>query len=723
MTVAQVAADAAVDRTFDYIVPPALAPRVVPGALVRVSFSHRIIEGVVVSLSDESEFAAKLKPVDSVGDEPVLSPPLVELAKWMSAYYVAPIGLCIKTMVPPKVRGGVDRDSFRRMLAVKRSVAPTGVTPTPRQREILDRLGDGEEFLTGFCEAWGFSPQTLRRMQKDGLVEIFEKVARRDPLSGRRVLPSKPLALTPEQAAALKTIVGAGGKPVLLNGVTASGKTEVYLQAIAAVLARGKSAIVLVPEIALTPQTINRFVARFGEIVAVLHSRLSNGERHDEWQRLRSGAARVVVGPRSALFAPVRDLGLIVVDEEHEPSYKQDETPRYQARDVAVMRAHIEKCDVTLGSATPSLESWNNAKNGKYALAVMRSRATEMQLPHTSVVDMRGEAAKNDGRMPVFSETLIQAMRNRLDNGEQTMLFLNRRGWATAVTCPSCGHSEVCDNCSVGMTWHRDDDVLRCHICGAYRSVPRTCPECGCEDYRRVGSGTQRVEDIARRIFPGAKIARMDLDVTTRKRSHEDILGEFRDGKTDILIGTQMIAKGLDFPNVTLAGVMHADSALHIPDFRAAERTFQLIAQMAGRAGRGAKAGDVIVQTTDPTHPAIVCAARGDYETFAEGEMEERRMLRYPPFSHYALLTVRSEDRTEAENHAALLASAIGTGDGYVLGAPCPAPIEKANGKWRYQLTLRGERASVVIGRIRAALAACRANDRIHVAVDIDALG
>ena len=350
----------------------------------------------------------------------------------------------------------------------------------------------------------------------------------------------------------------------------------------------------------------------------MLHSQLGAGERHDEWARIRSGEARVVVGPRSALFAPVERLGLIVVDEEHEPSYKQDETPRYNARDTAVVRARFEHCAVVLGSATPSLESWRNAQDGKYALATMTRRAVgEAQLPRTVVVDMRGEAAKAEGKLPVFSETLVQAVRRRLELGEQTMLFLNRRGYAPTVTCPSCGHREECSECSVPMTWHRDDGVLRCHVCGAFRSPPRRCPACGCPDYRYGGVGTQRVEAVARRLFPGASVERMDLDVTTRKSSHEEILDRFRAGKTDILVGTQMIAKGLDFPNVTLAGILNADAGLAVPDFRAAERTFQLVAQMAGRTGRGLRPGDVIVQTLSPDEPAIRLAAREDYEAFA----------------------------------------------------------------------------------------------------------
>jgi len=779
MLVAQVATDVAAGKAFDYEVPPALAGAVVPGAVVRVPFGRRVLEGLVLAVSDRTDFPGALRPVlGAGGGPPPLTPALLELARWMAAYYLAPIELCLRTMLPPAVRDGADGDGFARVRVVRaarrdggaggrRETAGTegtaGTTgaegrpeqgtfdfsgkrkaaerkarapraePTARQREILERLGDGEEILAGFCRTWRIAPETIRRMAEDGLVVVEDRVRRRDPLAGRRILPSAPLPLTDEQTAALALVReaidapadGPAPRPVLLHGVTASGKTEVFLQAIAAVLERGRGAIVLVPEIALTPQTIRRFVARFGGVVAVLHSRLGAGERHDEWHRIRSGEARVVVGPRSALFAPVERLGLIVVDEEHEPSYKQDETPRYHARDVAVVRARIERCAVVLGSATPSLESWRNAALGKYALATMAHRAADMRMPSVSIVDMREETARAGGKLPAFSETLVRAIRQRLDDGEQTMLFLNRRGYAPTVSCPACGHAETCDECSVGMSYHIDDGVLRCHVCGAWRPVPRVCPCCGNPDYRFTGVGTQRIEAIARRLFPGASIDRMDLDVTTRKASHEEILSKFRAGKTDILVGTQMIAKGLDFPNVTLAGILNADTGLNLPDFRAAERTFQLIAQMAGRAGRGAKPGDVIVQTLSPDHPAIVRAAREDFAGFAEGELRERQELRYPPFSHFDCVTFRGTDRAAAEGYAVRFAAAIGEGDGeaYVLGEPAPAAIERAKGVWRFQITLRGARPAVLNERLRAALAAVPPPASVGVAIDVDAYG
>ncbi len=754
MPVARVALDGAVDRAFDYEIPPELDAAAVPGARVLVPLGRREEQGTVLSRRDASDFAGVLKPLRAVepGD-PAVSLPLLRLALWMARYYMAPFGLCLRAMLPPRMRSARvgSGDGFARERTISRvdpgdasesgGAGASGASgarpePTARQAEILGWLGEGESLLSGFCRTWHVAPETIRRMEEAGLVRIGTRICRRDPLAARRIAPSAPLRLNDEQSAALRAIVAAlppdsgSSKPILLHGITGSGKTEVYLQAIAEALARDCGAIVLVPEISLTPQTIRRFVSRFGPVVAVLHSQLGPGERHDEWHRLHSGEARVAVGPRSALFAPVRRLGLIVVDEEHEPSYKQDETPRYNARDVAVVRARAEKCAVVLGSATPSLESWRNASIGKYALVSLKRRATSGCLPSTTIVDMRVEASPGAGGVPgggsglIFSDTLVRAIRTRLEYGEQTMLLLNRRGWAPRVACPACGHVETCENCSVRMAYHRDDDVLRCHVCGAWRRVPAVCPECGAPEQRLAGVGTQRVESVARTLFPKARIERMDLDVTTRKSSHEEILSRFRAGKTDILVGTQMIAKGLDFPNVTLAGILDADASLCVPDFRASERTFQLVAQMAGRAGRGERPGDVIVQTRSPDAPAIVLAAREAYAEFAAAELVEREELLYPPFSRFCLVTVRSASRDAAESYAARFADAIGRDrPDWILGEPGPAPIEKSNGVWRFQISLRGPDSDVLHGRLRAAINAIPANGDISVACDIDALG
>ncbi|MGN0845374.1 MAG: primosomal protein N' [Kiritimatiellia bacterium] len=802
MKIARVATDAALGRLFDYAIPPELSDKVYPGVLVRVRFRARTIECFVIELAEKSEVdGSRLKPIEGVASgRPLVSSVLLQLAKWMAAYYLAPIERCLKCMFPPVVRGGVAKDHFRHRLMVRarkpgeavepmerldekpetaldlfsyakskknpekprqrkpgRAVEGTSgavLRPTIRQQEILDRLGDTEQTVKGFCDAWHFSPATIRRMALDGWLVLEEKIDLRNPLEkvakdikDGRILKSKPLPLNEEQAAALAAIreelafcpaldacpgetraaknPERSAKPLLLHGVTASGKTEVFLQAISDVLQRGGGAIVLVPEISLTAQTIRRFASRFGNTIAVLHSQLTDGQRHDEWQRIRCGEARVVIGPRSAIFAPIDRLGIIVVDEEQEPSYKQDEVPRYQGRDVGVMRARFERCPIVLASATPSLESWNNAQTGKYRLLTLRSRAVSQEMPHTVLVDMKSEVVRNGGKCPLFSETLVQSIQRCLETQEQVMLFLNRRGFAPTVSCPKCGYVAMCDTCSVGMTYHKDDRVMRCHICGAYRDLPQECPNCRERvDFKTTGFGTQRVEEIARNFFPHARIERMDMDVTMRKDSHDEILGRFQRHETDILIGTQMIAKGLDFSNVTLAGILNADTGLNMPDFRASERTFQLIAQMAGRVGRGVKPGNVIVQTFQPEAPAIVRAQTEDYLGFARDELAIRKELRYPPFSHLVCVTFRGEDERETVACAEQFAAAIGQPpDGaYILGAPAPACIERMKGQWRYQLTLRGEKPLILFERLRAAIAACPRRSSVLMQMDIDAV-
>jgi primosomal protein N' (replication factor Y) len=515
----------------------------------------------------------------------------------------------------------------------------------------------------------------------------------------------------------------------LLHGVTGSGKTEVYLQAIAHALAQGKGAIVLVPEISLTPQTIERFKARFCSgplrtLVAVLHSHLSTGERHDEWHKIRQGRARIVIGARSAIFAPVEPLGLIVVDEEHEYSYKQEEAPRYHARDVAVVRGQREGAVVILGSATPSLESYYNAQRGKYTLLELRQRADDRHLPVVRVVDMRHE--RREQGPPIFSRMLREAILRRLEAHEQTILFLNRRGYSTALQCPKCGYVAGCPNCSVALTYHRRDQRLCCHICGHQAPAPTVCPRPDCRNpaIRYFGLGTQRVEEALNRLFPHARVQRMDSDVLQRKEDYRRILGDFRTGRSDILLGTQMIAKGLHFPNVTLVGVIYADLSLHQTDFRAAERTFQLLAQVSGRAGRGDVEGEVIVQAFTPFHPAIQYARRHDFVSFYEQEIEFREQLNYPPLSRVALLTLkgRNEEKVKftAEHLKRELAKAVEDWPHLVLAGPAPAPLLRAETYYRYQIMLRTRhmsRLSRVLTRVGDAFPL---PDHVSLTIDVD---
>src|SRR5262249_34499896 len=450
--------------------------------------------------------------------------------------------------------------------------------------------------------------------------ELREEAVERDPHADEQFIATTSLELNEEQAVALNKIGEAlaapeNAKPILLHGVTGSGKTEIYLQAIRVALERGRSAIVLVPEISLTPQTVERFKSRFAEmhqVVAVLHSHLSHGERHDEWHKIHSGRARIVIGARSAVFAPLKDVGLIIVDEEHETTYKQEEAPRYHARDVAVVRAKIEKCAVVLGSATPSLESYHNATTGKYELLALTQRVDDQRMPLMRIVDLRQERRK-EKIAPILSEKLSQAIADRLEKREQAILFLNRRGFSTSLLCSNCGEARNCPNCSVALTFHRHMARLSCHLCGHTAAVPKKCPACGKDALIYAGFGTEKVESIVSQLFPKANVRRMDADSMTRKEAYRETLRSFRAGKIDILAGPQMTAKGLHSPNVTLVGIINADVAFHLPDFRAGERTFQLLTQVAGRAGRGERPGEVFVQTYTPFSPSIQFARHHDF--------------------------------------------------------------------------------------------------------------
>ncbi len=751
--IVRVAIDLALDRLFDYRVPSELEARALPGARVRISFGHRITTGYIVDAcaseadrSSASPPTLRLKPLLEVeGDRPFILPTLLRLARWIAGYYYAPLELCLRAVLPGPIRSG--RSRARTLLFVEPSApCPQGdgiqepAALTPRQKELLAnirRVGGG--WFQALCKEFGCSPEILRKLADGGHLTIAPRERRRDPLANRRILRTSPLDLMPEQSQALAKIIaacdalpppdarespGPAPKPILLYGVTGSGKTEVYLQAIAHVLEHGMGAIVLVPEIALTPQTVQRFAGRFGDMVAVLHSALSDGERHDEWQRIRQGKARVVVGPRSAVFAPLARPGLIVVDEEHDPSYKQEDTPRYHARDVAVMRASMEPCAVVLGTATPSLESWRNVKRDKYRLAHLPRRADHASMPLVQIVDMRRELARS-GHVQVFSKPLLDAIQDRLTRGEQVMLFLNRRGYSTSLICPVCGYVATCKDCNIAFTYHRVDDCLRCHVCGAWERPSATCPSCQDPNFRFSGFGTQRIEQIVQKCFPRARVARIDADATARKFSHDDILGAFRAGRTDILIGTQMIAKGLHFPNVTLVGIVLADSSLHIPDFRAGERTFQLLAQVAGRTGRGATPGEVVVQTYTPEHPAIQAARTEDFMAFAKGELPLRSQMGYPPFVSLACLTLRGVDEQRTELTAEQLARALQAntrGANLTISEACPAPMAKARGEFRYQILLRAPSAAAIRKLLRRVLSRERPAKEVTLTVDIDAI-
>ncbi|PZR74208.1 MAG: primosomal protein N', partial [Chthoniobacterales bacterium] len=584
---ARVIIDRAIRRELDYAIPETLVERIGAGARVRVPFREKSALATVVALLEETS-AKGIREIEAVvGQGATLSEPLLELARWIASYYCCPIETVMRSFLPQVIRRA--EVGWKKQQFVQ--IAPDLATQTldairrraPRQAELLDQLLKNKEPVPAaeILRDLSLNAGALHALAKRGLVKLSEAAVARDPHAGEQFLANPELVLNEEQTAAFAKILAAinapaSARPILLHGVTGSGKTEIYLHAIRETLARGKSAIVLVPEISLTPQTVERFKSRFAEtadIVAVLHSHLSEGERHDEWHKVHSGRARIVIGARSAVFAPLKNLGLLVVDEEHETSYKQEEAPRYHARDVAVVRAKIENCVVLLGSATPSLESYYNALTKKYELTALTQRVDNNQMPLIRVIDLRQERR---GERAILSEKLRTAISDRLAKREQTILFLNRRGFSTSLLCSNCGKARDCPNCSVALTFHRSMARLNCHLCGHTAAVPKKCPECGEAALIYAGFGTEKVEATVAHIFPEAVVKRMDADSMTRKEAYRDTLRAFRSGKIDILVGTQMIAKGLHFPNVTLVGIINADLALHLPDFRAGERTFQL---------------------------------------------------------------------------------------------------------------------------------------------------
>lgn len=759
--IARVTLEIALRKEFDYAIPPELAGQVDVGSRVQVPFGPRKVLGVVTAVAEESAHT-KLKPILKViGAQTLVTPKVLRLARWIADYYCCAPEIALKSVLPEAVRH--EEAGWRERLFVR--VLPlSGEFPKlpKRQLEVWNILEERREMLLSELVVLAeTTAATVRKLEDRGLVSITNEISERDPYAREQILATQPLALNPSQSAALEKIKAAmdarqndegrmmkdemkAGPPdrlassfnpqpstFLLHGVTGSGKTEVYLQAIAHALEQGKGAIVLVPEISLTPQTVERFKARFSSgklqtLVAVLHSHLSSGERHDEWHKIRQGRARIVIGARSAIFAPVEPLGLVIVDEEHEHTYKQEEAPRYHARDVAIMRGQMEGAVVVLGSATPSLESYHNCKKGKFTLLEMPERVDDQKMPLVRVVDMRQAARKEKGTL-VFAPQLKEAITKRLEKGEQTILFLNRRGYSSSLQCEKCGYVCECPNCSLSLTYHRPENLLRCHLCGYNERVPKVCPNEKCKNpaIRYSGLGTQKVEDVLGKLFPQARVKRMDADVMKRKDDYRKVLGDFRTGKIDILIGTQMIAKGLHFPNVTLVGIIYADLSLNMPDFRAGERTFQLLTQVAGRAGRGDVEGEVFVQAFAPFHPAIQYARRHDFVGFYEQELEFREQLKYPPTARVALLTLkgRNEKKVElAAEHVRKELDALLTGGNkprakvaasgelftpepnvaapvvsepsasfsdLIIAGPAPAPLLRAETFYRYQLMLR----------------------------------
>ncbi|YCI78540.1 primosomal protein N' [Bacillus sp. R1-10] len=598
-----------------------------------------------------------------------------------------------------------------------------------KQQELLQYFIEHQEPipLKELLELMNTSSGTVKSLVSKGALAEMDQEIYRDPYENRVFEKSIPFTLTAEQTAALKPIqekIHHDEHDVfLLYGVTGSGKTEVYLQAIASVIEKGKEAIMLVPEISLTPQTVKRFKERFGEQVAVMHSGLSVGEKYDEWRKIHRKEVKVVVGARSAVFAPFENLGLVIIDEEHESSYKQEETPRYHARDVAIERSKSYGCPVILGSATPTLESFARAKKNVYKLLTLSQRMNKNALPAVDIVDMREEL--RTGNRSMFSELLFTKLKDRLEKGEQTVLMLNKRGHSSFVMCRSCGLVINCPNCDISLTYHRFNDIMKCHYCGFEEGMPSVCPECDSEHIRFFGTGTQKVEEELAKILPEARVIRMDVDTTSKKGSHERLLNAFGEGKADILLGTQMIAKGLDFPNITLVGVLSADTMLHLPDFRSSEKTFQLLTQVSGRAGRHQLPGEVVIQTYTPEHYSIELSALQDYDAFYEREMYLRRQSHYPPYYYVVLITVSHEDLMKTVSVTEKITNYLGSRlnrDSVVLG-PVASPISRINNRYRYQCLIKYKREPDLNQHLRTLLEHYQketAQNHLQISIDLN---
>lgn len=705
-------------KPYTYRVPPELEDAVAMGCAVAVPFGgKRKVAGFVVACHDREPDAA-LKPILGVLGDMAVPPSLYDLFEWVAEATMSAFAQVWTTAVP---RGTLARKSQPKTQWMVRALGrPEGLTA--RQVEVLDVLEatGGSLTLAELSRRASTTQALVRTLAKHGAVSLAqERIWRAPPLPDAQ--GDGPLVLNPAQEAAVSAIAdGKPGEAFLLYGVTGSGKTEVYLQAIAKTLAEGKSAIMLVPEIALTPQTVARFRGRFGDRLALMHSTLSDGERFDEWQRLRDGEASVAVGARSAVFAPLPNLGLIILDEEHEGSYKQETAPRYHARAVALQRAALEGAKVILGSATPSVETFYRANLGEITRLDLPGRVSGRPMPPVELVDMREEL--KSGNRKIFSRSLRTALDEHLSRGEQVILLMNRRGYASFVLCRSCGETITCPSCSVSLTYHKDHELLRCHTCNFSALNPERCPGCKSPFIKYFGAGTQQVAEAAADLFPEARILRLDRDTTTRKDSHRRILEAFAKGEANVLIGTQMVAKGLDLPRVSLVGVIAADVALNLPDFRAAERTFQLITQVAGRAGRGDLPGRVIVQTYAPEHPSLQFARTHDYDGFYAREVADREVLRYPPFQRLVNVVFSAESPTPAWTAAEAAAALLREDESLTVLGPAESPIALIRGRHRVQVLVKAPDPALVRVALREALRPGRLprGGGLRVAVDVD---
>jgi primosomal protein N' (replication factor Y) len=748
---ADVVFDRPLDHAYTYGVPDQLLGAVAVGGRVLAPFGKgdRPTAGFCVGLTDKIPSVPVKSLIRGLDDRALVTPELMRLTRWMADYYLCGWGQVLNAVIPAgvKERAGTRLATF--LQAVAEAFLPE---PIPRlsakQRRALEELRSANEPVEARLLAQraqcGVGPvlaladkklarRFVRRVEvSDELKVMSDELSDHSSLIAHHSSLATVIELNADQLQAWKPIEQAlkqgGYHAFLLHGVTGSGKTEIYLRAMEEVIRQGKEVLILVPEISLTPQTIERFRGRC-QSVAVLHSHLGSAERGGHWRRVAAGQVQVVVGARSAVFAPTRKLGLIVIDEEHEGSFKQESTPRYHARDVAVMRARLQEIPIILGSATPSLESWHNAERENYTILKLPNRVLDLSLPQVGLIDLRHERMVATTRFSAISPALERAMRDTLRDKGQVMLLLNRRGFSTHVHCPSCGHVESCLHCDLALTYHRQSEKMLCHYCGYKQDPAKVCPKCSKMEIRYQGLGTEKLLAEIEERFPGVVVRRMDSDSMRRPGSHGRILSAFRRGLIDILLGTQMIAKGLDFPNVMLVGVVNADMGLHIPDFRSAERTFQLLSQVAGRAGRGPRGGRVLVQTFNPDQPCVFLAAQHDYETFAKLEMAHRGEHHYPPYQRLARLIIRSKKADKAAAFADRLAADFQhtmkvlrlPGEVRLLG-PAEAPVFRLKGYCRFHFQLQAASAAALHQLLRTVLSASRPPAGVEFTLDVDPL-
>jgi primosomal protein N' (replication factor Y) len=741
---ADVVFDRPLDHAYTYAVPDRFLHEVAVGKRMLAPFGKgdRPTPGFCIRLSETGP-ERLVKELRQVLDaEVLLTAELLRLTRWMADYYLCSWGQVLNVAVPAGAKKGAGTRTITLLEAIPAAERAGRVTElSPKQAHALDHLQAAGEPLEPrrLAQLARCSSGTISALVEKGLASRVTRRVESMPVlpvtdeSQEELLPEPAVSLNPDQLtvwAAIEQALRKGGfHAFLLHGVTGSGKTEIYLRAMEEVVRQGKEVLILVPEISLTPQTIQRFRGR-SEGVAVLHSHQTNAERAVHWRRVAKGQVQVIVGARSAVFAPARRLGLIVIDEEHESSFKQEATPRYHARDVAVMRARLENMPIILGSATPSLESWHNAERGQYTLLRLPNRVLDRPLPQVALVDLRHELFGRGPRRAI-SPGLERAMRDSLREGGQVMLLLNRRGHSTYVHCPSCGHVESCQYCDLALTYHRQHEGMLCHYCGFKGPIPANCPQCGQVEIRYQGLGTEKLQTEIEQRFAGFVVRRMDSDSMRRPGSHGRVLDAFRRGLIHILLGTQMIAKGLDFPNVTLVGVVNADVGLHFPDFRSAERTFQLLSQVAGRTGRGPRGGKVLIQTFNPDQPCIALAAKHDYESFVKQELAHRRAHHYPPYHRLARLIIRSKKQEVAGIFADRLATAFETAlksrqipdltatDVRLLG-PAEAPVFRLKGYFRYHFQLQSPSAAGLHQLLRAVLPTTRSPSGVEFTLDVD---